>query len=556
MGKLNVTLDDGSGCVITRSVDSGTPLSFFMPSRTADGQPVVAALLNNDVVSLSAPVVITSRVQPLTLGDSHGWRVYRWSLCFLLAKAAHDVFPGLEVRVRHSLAKNLFCSVEWRDGDDRNAVIAAVEARMRELVASDLPIAREIVGYEEAIERFRSNGQDDKINLLRHRNPPAVLLVNCDGFYDLLQAPMVHRTGLLESFALVPYEDGFVLRVPKRAAPHDLAEVKPNAPLFNVYKEHMRWGRILGVTTAGELNEKIVNGEIDEFIRVAEALHDRRFADIATQIAENPKHPKLVMIAGPSSSGKTTSAIRLSTNLRVLGHKPFMISTDDYFVGDERNPRDENGELDYEHIRAVDIERLNHDLAELLAGREVTMSYFDFKQRKPFDRPYKSHLEEDQVIVMEGIHSLNPDLTPGIPRESKFLIYISALTQLAIDRSCRVSTTDNRLLRRMVRDWNFRGRSAIDTLRMWPSVRRGEARWIFPFQGLADATFNSALDYELCVLKPYADELLATVKPSMPEYAEARRLTTMLQNFMQVNPAVVPGDSILRECIGGSQLAY
>ena len=556
MSKIKVTLNDGAGEASVREVDSGTPLGFFMPSIAADGQPVVAALMNNDVVSLSAPVVVKSVVSPLTLDDAHGWRVYRWSLCFILAKAAHETHPDLEVRVRHSLGQGLFCSVEWREGDDRQAIICAIESRMREIVDADLPIERELLAYEEALDRFRSNGQDDKLYLLAHRNPPVVLLADCGGFYDLLQAPMVHRTGLLKTFALQPYEDGFILRLPTQEAPHGLsAEVGP-APLFTVYKEHIRWGRILGVTTAGELNRKIMAGEIDEFIRVAEALHDKKFADIAAQIDRCPNHPKLILIAGPSSSGKTTSAIRLSTNLRVLGHKPFIISTDDYFVGDERNPRDENGKLDYEHIDAVDIERLNHDLAELLAGREVSMPYFDFKEHRPFERPGKFHLDDDQVIVMEGIHSLNPDLTPGIPREQKFLINVSALTQLAIDRSCRVSTTDNRLLRRMVRDWKFRGRSAVGTLQMWPSVLRGEECWIFPFQGLADATFNSALDYEIGVLKPYASDLLNTVKPSMPEYAEARRLTAMLQNFMPIASSVVPGDSILRECIGGSQLAY
>ena len=556
MGKIKVTLLDGAGGQSVREVDSGTPLGFFMPSLAADGRPVIAALLNNDVVSLSAPIVVTSKVSPLTIDDAHGWRVYRWSLCFILAKAAHEACPGLEVRVRHGLGEGLFCSVEWQGGEDRAGVIAGLEARMREIVSADLPIERRILGYEEAVERFRANGQDDKLYLLAHRNPPVVLLADCGGFYDLLQAPTVHRTGLLDVFALQPYEDGFILRLPTQHAPHALSAPVGREPLFEVYREHIRWGRILGVTTAGELNRKIMDGEIDEFIRVAEALHDRKFADIATQIDRSPLHPKLILIAGPSSSGKTTSAIRLSTNLRVLGHKPFLISTDDYFVGDARNPRDENGELDYEHIQAVDIERLNHDLAELLAGREVSMPYFDFKEHRPHERPGKFHLDEDQVIVMEGIHSLNPDLTPGIPREQKFLINVSALTQLAIDRSCRVSTTDNRLLRRMVRDWKYRGRSAVGTLQLWPSVLRGEERWIFPFQGLADATFNSALDYEIGVLKPYASDLLNTVKPGMPEYAEARRLTAMLQNFMPISSSVVPGDSILRECIGGSQLAY
>lgn len=553
MVKVNIS----TRCSETSSLEvaSGTPLLSFMPSEDG-GMPVLAALLNNDVVSLHAPVVIASNVKPLTMDDEFGWRVYQWSLCLVLAKAAHDVCPEAEVRVRHSLGEGMYCGMECRDHVRHSSHIAAIEARMREIVDADMPIAHELVAYEEALERFRANGQEDKLYLLGHRNPPAVILVNCGGFYDLAQSPMVPRTGLLDSFALQPFDDGFILRLPVRAAPHGLSPEVKSAPLFPVVKEHIRWGRILGVTTAGELNRRIMDGGIDEFIRVAEALHARKLADIATQIDSAPSHPRLVLVAGPSSSGKTTFAMRLGTNLRVLGHKPFVISTDDYFVGDERNPRDENGQLDYEHIRAIDIERLNRDLADLLAGRSITMPRFDFKAHRPVEREGTFHLEEGQIVIMEGIHSLNPELTPSIPRDMKFLVNVCALTQIAIDNSTRVSTTEDRLLRRLVRDWKYRGRTALGTLQMWPSVVRGEERWIFPFQKLADATFNSALDYEICVLKPYAAVLLNTIKPRDPEYAEARRLTAILQNFMQVDAAAVPGDSILRECIGGSQLAY
>lgn len=552
---VDVSLSLKGAAPATLKVASGTPLLAFLPAEVG-GQPVLAALLNNDVVSLHAPVVIASSVSPLTMDDLVGWRVYQWSLCFVLAKAAHDVCPDAEVRVRHTLGEGIYCSMSCPDGTGREAVVAALEARMRAIVEADIPIAHELLAYEEAIERFRANGQEDKLYLLGHRNPPAVILVNCGGFYDLAQSPMVPRTGLLATFALQPFDDGFILRLPTRAAPHDLCPEIVSAPLFPVVKEHIRWGRILGVTTAGELNRRIMDGGIDEFIRVSEALHARKLADIASQIDAAPSQPKLVLIAGPSSSGKTTFAMRLGTNLRVLGHKPFIISTDDYFVGDERNPRDENGQLDYEHILAIDIERLNRDLADLLAGRSITMPRFDFKAHRQVEREGMFHLEEGQIVIMEGIHSLNPELTPSIPRDMKFLINVCALTQIAIDNSTRVSTTEDRLLRRLVRDRRYRGRSALDTLRMWPSVVRGEERWIFPFQKLADATFNSALDYEICVLKPDAAVLLNTVKPRDPEYAEARRLSAILQNFMQVDASAVPGDSILRECIGGSQLAY
>lgn len=541
-----------------REIPAGTQALAVVPTAGANGLPVLAALVNNEVVSLSAPLDVNCTVVSLTLADDYGWRVYRWSLGFILAKAVHDTFPGLAFRVRHSFGGGLYCSVEWPPSLAATAAanIARIEEAMRRIVEQDLPVELTRFSYDDALRRFSDTGQMDKLNLLKHRNPPQVVLADCAGFLDLPQEPILHRTGLLRLFALKHYEPGFVLQMPSRSHPDRIPPLNPEQHLFHIYQEHIAWGHILGITTVGELNEAILTKRVDEVIRTVEALHDKKLAHIAEQIATRRPRVRLVLIAGPSSSGKTTLAKRLITHLRVNGLRPSLISTDDYFVGDERNPRDAAGNLDYEHIKAMDLPRLNGDLQALLAGQAVRLPSFDFKTKRSRDRDEALQLDGGAVIVMEGIHCLNPMLTEQIPRELKFLVYISALTQLAIDFNGRISTTDNRLLRRMVRDSRFRGHAALTTLRRWPSVQRGEQRWIFPFQHLADATFNSALDYELAVVKPFAVPLLNETKPCHPEYAEARRLTGFLHNFMSIPADAVPGDSILREYIGGSQLSY
>jgi uridine kinase len=347
-----------------------------------------------------------------------------------------------------------------------------------------------------------------------------------------------------------------VLRLPLRSHPRQLGDWSPNPKLFAVYQEHIAWGRILGVTSVGRLNLLIGRGGIDDFIQTAEALHEKKIAQIAAQITGRSSAMRLILVAGPSSAGKTTFAKRLCTHLRVNGLQPLLISTDDYFVGDDLNPRDAGGNLDYEHIESMDLHRLNGDIAALLDGREIHPRAFDFKKKQGYDRSESIRLPSAGVIVMEGIHCLNPKLTADISDACKFLVYVSALTQLGIDSNSRIATTDNRLIRRMVRDNAHRGYSALATLRRWPSVLHGEQRWIFPFQNRADAIFNSALDYELAVLKPLALPLLNQIKATESEFVEARRISGFLQNFVDLPETAVPGYSILREYIGGSQLKY
>jgi len=542
-----------------RQVPSGTLVKAVLSETTATGLAVLGALVNNEAVSLNDSLVINATVAPLTLADEHGWRIYQWSLAFLLAAAMREVSPRAVLRVRHSMGNGLYCTVDWPEAERAETLekrVARIEAAMRDLVARNEAIETEVVGYEEAIQLFEKVGQEDTLNLLRHRNPPRVTLIRCDGFVDLAQAPMVPHTGLLAQFKLTPCAPGFVLDMPAKSAPDRVAPFELQPKLFQIYQEHIAWGRILGVTTVGQLNEAIVSKRIDDIILTAEALHQKKLAGIADLIAERKPTIRLVLVAGPSSAGKTTFAKRLISHLRVNGLRPQLISTDDYFVGDAENPRDEQGNLDYEHIESMDLKRLNSDLLNLLEGREVHLRRFNFIAKTGQDRPETTRLGPQDVIVMEGIHCLNPRLTAQVPRAVKFLIYISALTQLGIDSHTRISTTDNRLIRRLVRDSQYRGYTALTTLQRWPSVGRGEQRWIFPFQGEADIMFNSALDYELAVLKSFAVPLLNQVKPSHPEYVEARRLTGFLHNFLSIPATSVPGDSLLREHIGGSQLRY
>ena len=540
-----------------RTLPADTPVSEILPDLAPDGLPVLAALLNNEVVPLTHSVGINCTLVPLTLADTHGWRVYRWSLTFLLGMAFKETFPAALFRVRHPVGVGLFCSVEWPDGTgDPSRAVARVEARMRELAAADLPVESVPLSYQEAIDDLTRTGQHDQLHLLKYRNPPQITLTKCGEYLDMRHEPLVHRTGRIDRFALTPYPPGFVLRLPAQDHPSEVAPFNPQPHLVRIYQEHMEWGRILGITTVGELNAAVAERRSDQVIGTVEALHDKKLARIADQIAARQPRIRLVLIAGPSSSGKTTFAKRLMTHLRVNGMRPFVLSTDDYFVGDDHNPRDAQGNLDYEHLHAVDLPRLNHDLAALLEGRPATLPRFNFMTKSREESAVPVVLAPDQVILIEGIHALNPELTAEIPEELKFKVYISALTQLAIDYNSRISTTDNRLLRRMVRDNQFRRHPALQTLRRWPSVLRGEERWIFPFQHLADAVFNSSLDYELAVLKPFAAVLLNEIKPSDPEYAEARRLSGFLHNFVALAPRQVPGDSILREYIGGSLLRY
>ncbi len=550
MNRIKVRINGGPA----NDMSEGIRVGHLLPPPE-DGNPWVAALVNNDLVSLTYPLTVNSDVRFITATTPHGWRVYRWSVCYLLAKAVNDIAPQAGFAIEHAIGPGLYCTCSGTEPLSTET-IHRLKGRMNTLVEQDLPIERRKVSFLDAVSTFHQTGLDEKLHLLQYRNPPHVVIHHCEGFCDLAHGPLTPSAGMLRHFELIPYPPGFVLQLPTQDAPGSVPAFKDQPHLFQIFREHKHWGRILGVTTAGRLNRIAYDGKVEAFIHTAEALHEKKLANIADQIADRDAPIRVVLIAGPSSAGKTTFAKRLATHLRVNGLAPVTIATDDYFVGDGKNPLDESGNPDYEHIEAVDLGALNRDLLALIEGRDIPVRRFNFEKRKPETGAEVLRLGREQVLLIEGIHGLNPRLTAMIPAAQKFRIYVNALTQLNVDSHNRISTTDNRLLRRMVRDHQFRGHSPLATLGMWPMVRRGEERWIFPFQQEADATFNSALDYELAVLKPFAEPLLMQIKPDRPEYAESRRLSEFLLNFIPVQEDLVPRNSILREYIGGSMLHY
>jgi uridine kinase len=551
---ITITLEDGRRipCPVETVVGALLP----SPDDPTTGLPYLGALVNNELVTFAYTLDIDSTVRFVTMASDPGMQIYTRSLSFLLAKAVKDLFPAARFSVEHALGSGLYC--DFTDGPEPGISAeraAALEARMRELVAADLPIQRQRISYTAAFEHFEKNGQADKVSLLRFRNPHKVVTYFCDGFRDLAHGPMTRTTGPLRYFRIIPYQAGFVLQMPSCDSAPEIPEFRPIPVLSDTFKEYNRWGRILGINTVGRLNEIIAAREIRDFVKVAEALHEKKIAAIADQIASRPG-TKWILIAGPSSSGKTTFAKRLAIQLRVNGLRPVTLGGDDYFVERSQTPRTPEGDYDFEHLNAMDLPVLNRDLADLDAGREIDLPTFDFMEGKRVYKGRKLKLEDDQVVIFEGIHSLNPDLTPGLPAERKFHIYISALTQLNLDTNNRIPTTDNRLIRRLVRDYRYRGHSAARTLEMWPNVGRGERRWIFPFQEHADAMFNSALDYELSILATYARPLLSQIKPDQAVYAEARRMLEFLDHFLPIEASVPPPTSIIREFIGGSDFEY
>ncbi|WP_020614251.1 nucleoside kinase [Sediminispirochaeta bajacaliforniensis] len=553
MNQVTGTLPDGS----RETVAYGTRVSEFLPSSEADDPqgPVVAALVNNDLVTPSFKIEIDATVEPVKLYSKYGNRIYRRSLSFLLGLASKKVFPDRHLVIGHSLGDGYYYYYNGMAGVGEEE-IARLEAEMRAIVKAALPIKRSVISYEQALEMVRKENLPATELLLRYRNDPKIPLYMCDHFFDISYEPLLDNTSLLSLFELRNYPPGFLLRYPRSKEPTKLGSFVDHPLLFSIFKEYKAWGKILDVNCTGRLNQLIEERNIAPFIQVAEALHDKKISQIADQIAQRRDTVRVVLIAGPSSSGKTTFTKKLAIQLQVLGFNPVVIGLDDYFLPRGKTPLDADGNPDLESLHALNIEQLNSHLLALFAGREIEVPIFDFKAGKPKEHGKKLRFGKRNILLMEGIHGLNPDLTPEIPREQKHLVYISALTQLNLDDHNRIATTDNRLCRRMVRDHQFRGNSALSTLEMWPSVRRGEDNNIFPYQHLADSAFNSALDYELAVLKPYVEPLLNTVKPFRRQYSEARRLLAFLTNFSSIPVQYVPQHSILREFVGGSGFSY
>ncbi len=532
----------------------GTPLEVFVRAAYPDAEvPVVAAVVEGRLRELTYVPDHDVRVRPIDLTTADGMRIYRRSLLLLLVTAFEDLFPDARLVVQHSLTfGGYYCEVEGREQLSQ-AELARLEAHMRDLVAADLPIREEEIPLEEAMALFRARGYDDKVRLLHFRQKDYVTVYWLDDTVDYLHGFMVPSTGYLRVFGLAPYPPGFVLRFPRRFQPTKLQPITHLPRLVSVFRQHSRWMELMQVTDVGALNQAIHEGRLRELILIAEALHEQHISDIAQEIARR-KDVRLVLVAGPSSSGKTTFSKRLSVQLLATGIRPFALAMDDYFVNREDTPRDEEGNYDFDSPRALDLDLLNEHLRALLAGEEVTLPRFNFitgrRERGPTVR-----LHPDQIIIMEGIHGLNPLIAESIPVERTFRVYVSALTVLNLDRHNRISTTDTRLIRRIVRDARARGRNAEGTINMWERVRRAEKRHIFPYQEHADMMFNSALIYELAALRPLAEPLLLQVEPDSPAYVEARRLISFLRWFLPCRDTeMIPNNSILREFIGGSIL--
>jgi len=552
--KVTATLADGRKI----SCNFGTPVESLLEKETDEhGRHYLGAVVNNMVVTLEFLLEVDSEVQFLTFADSNGWRIYRSTACFLLAKVVKDLFPNARLTVEHSMGTGFYCSFEQNGQEGiHQDQLDQIRTHLNDLIARNVAIERRKIIYSQAVQHFESQQLHDKANLLKYRNPHKVVVYSCEGYTDLAHGPLAHTTGAITHVDVLQVAPGFVIQFPDRSIPPKIPALRPTPQLFTVFQEHKKWGRILGVNTVGRLNQIIAAKDIADFIRIAEALHEKKIAKVADKIKEERERIRFILIAGPSSSGKTTFAKRLSVQLRVNGLNPVAISVDNYFVDRAHTPRDENGDLDFEHIEAVDLKLFNQHLLELMDGREINLPRFNFEQGLKEYPGDTLQLRGDQVVILEGIHCLNPRLTEAIAPNNKFKIYISALTQLNLDSHNRIATTDNRLVRRLVRDNNFRGHSALQTMKMWPSVRRGEKAWIFPFQEEADIAFNSALDYELAVLKPFAEPLLAEVKPEDPVYGEARRLQDFLGSFLGIPHDLVPPTSLLREFIGKSSFRY
>ncbi|NLM51495.1 MAG: nucleoside kinase [Firmicutes bacterium] len=513
--------------------------------------PIVAAIINNKIKDLTYIPQEPSVVEFLDLGTKEGARIYQRSLTFLLIYATQQLFPDAQVTVEHSLGKGLYCEIK-KNPALTEADVLAIEKKMHETVAADLPIEKKRIPLKEALNIYAAENFDDKIRLYKRWPDEEVTVFSLGNLTDSLHGYMVPRTGVLQRFALRYHPPGLVLRFPTEEDPFTIPPYIEQTKLFEIFRETEKWMEILGFTTVGALNDLIEAGQGPEIIRIAEALHEKKIAQIADAITSRKDEIRIILIAGPSSSGKTTFAQRLRIQLLVNGIRPYPISLDDYFVDRDKTPVDESNNPDFEHIEAIDLPLFNEHLMRLINGETVEIPTFNFNTGKREYRGNVLTLQPGQPLIIEGIHALNERLTEAIPRNQKYKIYISALTALNVDRHTRIHTTDTRLLRRIIRDHQFRGHNALETIRRWPSVRRGEERNIFRLQEEADIMFNSSLVYELAVLKDYAIPLLEKIPQSEPEYIAAKRLLLFLSSFVSLEAADVPSNSILREFIGDS----
>ncbi len=545
-------------CSRTIDVEMGTSLLEVAKSVNLNGKyPPLAAFVNHKLKELNYRIYAPAKVEFFDISHLAGFRVYQRSMIFIMQAVVSKLYPSQRFHARHAIGDSIYCEVEGKEEFSMEECQVLQEAASA-IVAADIPITREKLPTEEVVAEFSKRGFDDKVDLLQTRQRLYSTICRLGEEVGYFFGALAPSTAYINRFEVQPYFKGFYISIPSRTSPDTIAPAPNLKKMFSIFDGYSEWVEIMGVATVGKLNRRIEQGDTSEMIQIAEALHEKRLSRIADTIAaaNRERGLRLVLISGPSSSGKTTTSKRLGVQLRVLGLHPVLISTDDYFVNREDTPRDENGDYDFEALEAIDLARLNEDLGRLMAGESVEIPRFDFISgtRKWHDNPLQ--LDDRSILIMEGIHSLNPRLTPSIPNSAKFRIYASCFTSVAMDNTSRIHTTDNRLLRRMIRDNATRGTSAADTIARWPSVRRGEERNIFPYQEEADVMFNSSLFYEIAVLKPYAEPLLRAIPNTRPEYATAQGLLKFLDNFLPIVTEEIPPTSVLREFVGGSAFKY
>lgn len=543
-------------------VESGTLARALVPTESGNGLPIVGVRFNNKVASLDRPLDRDGVLDFIDLTSRDGGLIYRRSLTFLLIRAIHDLFPDLKVYINHSLNRGYYGEVYNEVLDAGRPILLAesdfdrIRTRMRDIVEDDVPIVRSEVPIREAIRQFAEAGLEDKVELLQYRDPEERISVyQCGNLINHFYGQLVPSTGYLKVFDVVKCDPGFVLLFPPHGKSQELPTYRHEDRMFAVYQEYERWSRILGVRTVAHLNSLIEEKRVKEYVLIAEALHEKKLGHIADLVLNHERQPRIILLSGPSASGKTTTVKRLSIQLRINGFRPLVLGLDDFFVAREDTPLDEDGEFDFEAFGAIDVPLLQETVNRLMRGEEVAIPKFDFILGRPVPG-HKVCLQKGQPLILEGIHALNPGLLPSIPDGMKYKIYISPLTHLNIDDHNRMASSDARLIRRMVRDSRYRGYDALATLGRWPSVRRGEERNIFPYQNEADVVFNSSLPFEVCVLKQFAVPVLKEVPREHELHSEAAKLLKFMSYFHEIKTDFVPRHSLLREFIGGSTFKY
>lgn len=539
-------------------VEMGTSLlSLLNNLDITNPYPMLAAYINNCLKELQYRIYTPVSIRFIDISHFEGHRVYQRTVTFLLQRAMKELYSEQPFHVRHSLGSGIYCEAEGKQGFSY-AECQQIEDAVRKIAAENIEIQRKKEPSAEIIAKFEAEGYADKATLLRSRPRLYSNIYYMGQTTGYFFGPLAPSSGYVDCFSICPYGDGFVVTMPDRSDPAKIGRVPNAEKMGGLFHQFHEWMDIVGVPTVGELNSRIMQGDTSELIKIAEAVHGRQFTNIADKIyaAHRDRGVKVILISGPSSSGKTTSAKRIGIQLRVLGLHPVLISLDDYFVNREDTPKDENGDYDYEALEALDLARLNDDLSHLIAGESVEIPRYDFitGTRQWHEQPLQ--LTESSVLIMEGIHGLNPRLTPAIPDDKKFKIYLSCFTSVAMDNITRIHTTDNRLLRRITRDYRTRGNNAYDTIARWQSVRRGEDKHIFPYQENADVMVNTSLFYELGVIRPIVEPILREIPDTVPEFGEADRLLHFLDNFVPIKPDEIPLDSVLREFVGGSTFTY